>query len=363
MEMNDTASLESIHTALGARFTEVAGRVVPRNYGDAAAEYAAVRESAGVADRADRALIRLYGRDPVRMIQGLVTNDVARAPAGQGVYAALLTPKGKMIADLRVFRRADGGVLLALDAGALEGTLAHLRKFVPPLFARIEELDDALGVLGVYGPRARQIIAQVFGDDLPEGMAEDAFVMLERAGAEALVARTGDYGEDGYDLTAPRAALAPLWRALVDEGARPVGFAALDVLRIETGRPRWGAELDESVLPIEAGLRERAISQTKGCYTGQEVITRILHRGHVNRHLRGLLLGDAPVPTRDTELYRAGDEKPVGRITSACESPLYGQTIALGYVRREVEPPSALRLGGPAGPEVEVVELPIPVRS
>jgi folate-binding protein YgfZ len=140
-----------------------------------------------------------------------------------------------------------------------------------------------------------------------------------------------------------------------------VGHSALEVLRIEAGRPRWGAELDETVIPIEAGLRDRAISQTKGCYTGQEVIIRILHRGRVNWHLRGLFLGDVPAPAAGVELFRPGESKPVGRVTSACLSPLHDQTIGLGYVRREVEPPEVLRLGDPEGSEARVYELPLPL--
>jgi folate-binding protein YgfZ len=135
------------------------------------------------------------------------------------------------------------------------------------------------------------------------------------------------------------------------------GHAVLEVLRIEAGRPRWGAELGEDVIPIEAGLLDRAISTTKGCYTGQEVIIRILHRGHVNRHLRGLILGES-VPDPGTELFRAGEPKTVGRITSACLSPRFGRALALGYVRREIEPGHVLRTGSPDGEPAEVCALP-----
>ena len=121
--------------------------------------------------------------------------------------------------------------------------------------------------------------------------------------------------------------------------------------------PRWGAELSEDTIPLEAGLGERAISTTKGCYTGQEVIIRILHRGHVNWHLRGLLLGDAPVPAHHSTLTRPDVEKPVARITSACVSPRFDQTIALGYVRREVEPPAGLVFVDTKAP-AHVVALP-----
>jgi len=352
--------LHPIHEGLGAQFAELAGRRVPRHYGDPAAEYAAVRTAAGIVDRADRAQVRVFGRDPVKMIHGLVTNDVAGAPEGQGVYAAFLTHKGKMVADVRVFRRPAGDVLLDLDAAALEGLLAHLRKFIPPIFARFEDVSASLGVLGVYGPRARETVEAALRQELSAGMQEDAFAILTFQGSEVLVARTLYTGEDGYDLFAPVEALEPLWRALTGAGARPVGHGPLETLRIEAGRPRWGAELDENVIPLEAGLKDRAISQTKGCYTGQEVIIRILHRGHVNWLLRGFLLGDTPAPPKGTIIVRPDDPKPVGRVTSACASPRHRQTIALGYLRRELGLPLSLRLGQPDGPELLAVELPFP---
>jgi folate-binding protein YgfZ len=151
--------------------------------------------------------------------------------------------------------------------------------------------------------------------------------------------------------------VAKLFAELVSAGAQPAGHATLDVLRIENARPIWGAELDEDVIPLEADLAERAISETKGCYTGQEVIVRILHRGHVNRHLRGIRLGNQPVPARGTELFQS-DGKKVGVITSACVSPQHEETIGLAYVRREIAPPSILRLGRHDGAKVRVITLP-----
>jgi folate-binding protein YgfZ len=331
-----------------------------RHYGDPAAEYRAARHGAVVVERADRALLRVHGRDPVKMIQGLVTNDVT-APERNGVYAGLLTPKGKLVADVRVLRR-DGELLLELDAAAVEAAVAHLRHYVPPLFARVEEVTAAHAVLGVYGPGARGVLETALGAELPAPLPEDSWAASRfgaaAAGAEVLAVRACSYAEDGYDLIAPAAAREPLRQALVEAGGVPAGHGTLEALRIEAGIPRWGAELDETVIPLEAGLRERAISETKGCYTGQEVIVRVLHRGHVNRRLRGLLLGDAPTPAAGTELRAPGGEKVLGRITSACASPKHGQTIALGYVRREVEPPATLVLPGDG--EVLVVALPFP---
>ena len=357
--------LEARVAADGAVFGEVAGRRVARHYGDQAAEYRAVREAAGLVSRADLAPVRMWGRDPVRMVQGLITNDLAGAAEGQGVYAAMLTPKGRTITELRAFRRTapEGAeVLIDLPREALAATAEQLKKFVPPLFARWADISDVWGTLGVYGPRARALVEQTLGIELPE-LVEDGFIEADLGGHRALVIRTlYAGGEDGYDVSGPAEALPALWDALRAAGARPVGFGALETLRIEAGRPRAGAELTDEVIATEAfestGLLERAISFHKGCYTGQEVIVRIAHRGRVNRLLRGLLLGDAPVPAPGTPLFHEESGKEVGWTTSAALSPRLGQAIALAYVRREVEPRGRVRLGDAGGPAVEVSALP-----
>jgi len=360
--------LRAVEESAGATFTEVAGRSVPRHFGNSLAEYRAVREAVGVADRSDRGRIRLWGKDPAKMVHGLVTNDLLNAPPGQGVYAAMLTPKGRMLAELRAFRRErpDGAeVLLDLPREALEGTREHLRKFVPPMFARWKDVSEETGALGVYGPRSRELLGRVLGGEAPE-MAEDAFVETAWGDVPLLVAGTRCTGEPGYDLFAPAEVLPGLWEALLREGAelgaRPVGRAALETLRIEAGVPRYGADLTEETIPTEAyestAMMPRAISFTKGCYTGQEVIVRIAHRGHVNRHLRGLLLGDAPAPAPGTPLVNPETGREVGRITSTAASPRMEETVALGYVRREIGPGGVVRVASAEGTEARVVELP-----
>jgi folate-binding protein YgfZ len=322
----------------------------------AGAGYVEAGESAAWIERADRALVRMHGRDPLRMIQGLVTNDVAGAPPGRAVYAALLTPKGKMLADLRVFRR-PGEVLLECAAGARGNVTDTLRKFVPPLFARFEPVEDR-GVLGLYGPTARAVLARALGVQPASDTLEHATFEGTLDGGEAVVARTLYAGVDGWDIIASVDTIAALRTWLEERDIARLDADALDVLRIEAGRPRWGAELTEEVIPLEAGLRAHMISETKGCYTGQEVIVRILHRGHVNWHLRGMVLGDTAPPAPGTPLLHAEDGRKVGRITSACASPARGQTIGLGYARRELMLPASLRIGQVSGPEAIVVELP-----
>lgn len=318
----------------------------------ASAAYGAAHARAIVVPRDDRAQLRVHGRDPGRMIQGLITNDLDQASARQAVYAAMLTPKGRMVADLRVVRNDDGSLLLDFDRGALDAVLAHVKKYVPPMFARFETPEPALAVLGVYGPNAAAIVRSALSLDA----ADDAFEYTLARDAETLAIASREAGTPGFDVFVSTERARAAREALLSAGAAAGDMETLELLRVEGGRPRWGAELDDERIPLEANLLDRAISTSKGCYTGQEVIIRILHRGHVNRHLRGLLLGDATVPAAGTELTTIDGEKPVARVTSAIRSPALGQTVALAYVRREIEPGATLRL--PDGGTATVVELP-----
>ncbi|HSJ10993.1 MAG TPA: glycine cleavage T C-terminal barrel domain-containing protein [Longimicrobiales bacterium] len=310
--------------------------------------YAAAHRGAIAVERADRTFLRVHGRDPVRMLQGLITNDLAGAPAGRAVFAAVLTPKGKMVAEVRIVRRGDE-LLLETAATARDGLVAHLKKFVPPLFARFDDASETWRMLGVYGPDAARVLraagietAALARED--DAMEDDVVVCIATSYA----------GVPGFDLVLPAAAFDAVRARVVEAGAVPADADVVEVLRVEAGSPRWGAELLDTTIPLEAGLRTRAISETKGCYTGQEVIIRILHRGHVNWLLRGMLLGEVAPPAPGTELQNA-DGKRVARITSAVRSARFGQTIALAYVRREVDAGATLTLDGAT---VRVVALP-----
>jgi tRNA-modifying protein YgfZ len=330
-----------------------------------AAEYDAARSHVAIVERRDRRLVRAYGRDPVRMVQGLVSNDVAQATADRSVYATVLTPKGRMIADVRVLRRGEE-LLLETDAAALEPLSAHLRKFVPPLFARFEDITDTRAVFTVVGPAAPALLERLLGRPTPVERDTVMDVTMpgaggadgDAAGADVVIVTTSYVDEPCFDIISAAEHGALVWERLTSAGALPMSAATLDVLRIEAGTPVWGAELDDTTIPLEAGLREHAISETKGCYTGQEVIIRILHRGHVNWHLRGLLLGHADAPPHGAALHNDAGRK-VGRITSAAWSPRHGAIIALGYIRREVEPRTLLQLADDGG-EARVVSLPFP---
>jgi len=360
--------LRAAQEARGAQFSALADADVARHYGDGAVEYEAARGAVGIAVRSDLVPIRMWGRDPVKMLHGLVTNDVTAVTPERGIYATMLTPKGRTLAEMRVFRHPDNPaeLVLLIPREALEGTAAHLRKFVPPMFASWSDASPELGILGVYGPAASRLLTDVFGAALPPE-DEEASGEARIGDSRVLIIFSRDAGgEPGYDLLVPSAELEPLWTRLLTEGerygARPIGFGALETLRIEAGRPRFGSELTEETIPTEAfekiGWMPRAISFTKGCYTGQEVIVRIAHRGHVNRQLRGLLLGDSPTPAARTPLFNSETGKQVGWTASAATSPQLRQTIALGYVRREFAAGDTLRLHSQDGAIATVVDLP-----
>jgi folate-binding protein YgfZ len=361
-----SSPLRTHHEALGARFIELPSGEVPRNYGNPAAEYRAAHGSAVLVDRSGRGLVRVSGRDPVGMVHGLATADIQAVTPRQGVYSVMLKPKGRMVAEMRVFRRG-AELLIDTDYGALPGLMAHFRKYVPPLFAEFHDVSHAWSLLSVFGPRAREYVGGGLSVSMPAFMPEEGALWasihkqvpgLGPDDADVLITRTRYAGVDGYDIFVPAVAVEATWTALRDDGLVPAGHGTLDVLRIEAGRPRWGAELTPDVIPLEAGLRERAISETKGCYTGQEVIVRILHRGHVNRRLRRLEFGDQPTPSAGTKLVQPCDGKVVGVVTSSCYSPAAKQGIGLGYVRREVVLPGRLHLGTLNGPEIRATELP-----
>jgi folate-binding protein YgfZ len=171
------------------------------------------------------------------------------------------------------------------------------------------------------------------------------------------VIRSGEVAPPALDLVAPLTTLRSLWLRFRELGVQPAGTGVWETLRIEKGRPAFGVELDPDTLPPEAGIHRRAIDHAKGCYTGQEVIVRIRDRGKVNRHLRGLLMGDLPHPEPGTPLFIEGRDRAAGEVRSAAQSPRFGQGIGLGYLRRELEPPGTARLGEPGGPELQVRAL------
>ena len=348
--------------ARGAIFAGRGGERTPRHFGDPRGEYRTATSACGVVHRADRRLLRVHGRAPRQMLHGILTNRIPEPPgvagdgvpalAGEAVYGAMLTPKGRMVTDLTTLWLGAGeGEGLGLDVATAghAAVLGHFKRFLPPRFARVDDLGDRAGLVTVLGPGAEDAIAGAFGTAPAAG-----YVLLGGGPASGgvLVAR-GMEQVPSWNVWAPAARMAECWLRLEDAGAAPVGLGVWETLRIEAGLPAFGADMDEKTIPVEAGLVDRAFDHDKGCYTGQEVIVRIRHRGRVNWHLRALRFGDA-APVAGQQLFEAGGTRVRGRVTSVAQSPRFGQAIGLGYVRREVEPPAGLRLGSGSGPEVGV---------
>ena len=343
--MAERLPLHDAHEQAGARLVEADGWTVPADYGNPAAEHETVRERVGVIDRSDRGKIEVTGKDRATFLHGLVSNDVKGLAPGQGNESTLLDVHGKVGAVLVVHCLPDR-LVLETDPHLRESLLATIDRYLFSERAELEDVTTASGILTVAGPGARKIVEQAVGAAIPD-IARWHHVVVRVEGSEIMVVRTEDTGEDGYDLWAPTAGLAVLWDRLRDAGARPVGRAAWDVLRLEAGGVRHGVDVDASTLLLETSL-DQAYSLNKGCYLGQEVVARITYRGHVNRKIVGFRFDDARLPEPGARVM-VGDRE-VGRITSAVVSPALGVGLALGFLRREYwEPGTRVEVQGGAG--------------
>ena len=341
--------------AAGGVPAEYHGQTLARHFGDPHGEYVAATEGAAIFDRSHRTRLLVRGRSPRQMLNGVLTGTLpkppeARAPGilgGTATYHAVLTPKGKMITDLWCLCRHEdetgGDFLLDVPVAGRDGLLAHLGKFLPPRLAAVADVRQEVASVSVVGPGAAAHVSRLaLGLRVEEGevagLVEGAWLLSGSfPDGGVAVTRTAEVWPPAYTLYGPAPSLASLWTAFVGAGVTPAGLGVWSTLRVEAGRPAYGTDMDENTIPVEAGIHDRAIDYGKGCYTGQEVIVRIRDRGHVNRNLRQLLLGDVPAPPRGAPLFVEGTEKPVGEVTSAVQSPRFGQTVALGYVKRGVE--------------------------
>lgn len=323
------------------------------------AEYEQLRTDAGLVDRSCRLRMTFTGEPSAATLNGLCTSDVLALQPGHGQYAAALTPKGKVLADVRIFQRAADSFLVDVPAAAAEGFAAMVRKYVNPRLSRYADVSASVACVGVAGPHARQVLAHALGCSPAtiDLLAPFAHCEVPFHGESAMVARADDYGVDGFDCFIGVVAAPALREALMASGAATASPAALEVLRIEAGRPAWGVDMTDDTLLHEAGLDLLdAVSYTKGCYTGQEVVARVHFRGHVNRVLRGLRL--ASPPDGEARVY-AGDAE-VGDVRSRAVSPRLG-AVALAMLRREVEPGAVVTVRSAGGDApATVVALPFP---
>ncbi|MGA8362892.1 MAG: glycine cleavage T C-terminal barrel domain-containing protein [Solirubrobacteraceae bacterium] len=318
------------------------------------AEYAALSERCGLVDRSERGKLALSGPDAKVFLAGQVTNDTEALAPGDGCYAAFLTHKGKMLGDLRILdvlplagegsaEVSDEELLLDTERVALQALFDMIRRFKIGYQLQLHKRTVERGLLSLIGPDAARIAA---AEALPT--AEHANAQVEIDGIAALVART----DMGVDLICDSAVTERLATALCERGASVVSEQAAEIVRVEQGRPRYGVDMDDATIPQEAGLNERAVSFTKGCYVGQETVARLHYKGKPNRLLRGLRLSEPAPAGADLHL----GEKQVGRLSSAVLSPTFGP-IGLGLLRREAQVGASVSVGD-GDATATVIDLP-----
>lgn len=325
--------LHNAHSALGATFTT--------NHGDwdlaayfvnPTEEHLAVRTTVGIIDLSHRGRFWLTGEDRTTFLHRINSNDVEGLKIGEGNYATMLTNRGKIISDMKVCAFEDG-IGITTNAETTEILFKELDKYIIADDVNLEDVTDRTGVIALYGPQSTSLIQASLGVDVT-GLGEYHAICHEVKGKTVVFVGSDETGEIGYELYVTTELMTWLWDTLLAKGrefdAKPIGLTALNSLRIEAGIPRYGAELTDSVIPLEAEL-EHAIDFEKGCYIGQEIVARMKYRGHPNRLLRGFEIECDTPPAQNDLIF--GNDKEIGWITSAVSSPSLDKTIALGYVR------------------------------
>jgi folate-binding protein YgfZ len=332
--MAKTALLDKL-IAAGARTGEYAGSETAASFGDSAGELDALRKTVGVFDLSGRGMLVLSGEDRVRWLNGMVTNNTRDLELNQGNYSLLLNAQGRIQGDLVAYNRGDY-ILVTTEPGQVEKIKGIFDKYIIMDDVEVADVSEKLTAVGVAGPTSREAMEKA-GFAIPQ-LAPGEVVDLQWNGIGATVARgLGDRGES-YEIWFATENAGAIWDALVQAGATPVGFEALEWLRILNGIPRYGLELTERYLPQET-RQDRALHFAKGCYIGQEIVERIRSRALLHRGLAGFKI-DGPAPPPGSAVM--GLEKQIGEITSSASIPIDGmtKTFGLGYIRTEADAPA-----------------------
>jgi len=314
-----------------------------------ASAYQAARQRAASIDRSHRGRLLVRGKDRASYLQGLLTNDIVALTEGTGCYAAYLTAQGRMISDLWIYELGDV-IMIDLPGIATKDTvLAKLDQFIFSEDVQLGDVTDAFAQIAVVGPESARIVSTLLGEriDRLAALPEHGCLRGSIDGGPAIVTRVTDTGEPGFDVYVERERVGAFKAALAAADVVDADAATADVLRVEAGVPAFHHDMDEETIPLEAGIEPRAISLTKGCYVGQEVIIRVLHRGHgrVARKLVGLTIDGANVPARGSIV--TGAEKEIGEITSSVRSIALDRPIALAYLHRDfLEPGTTVSVNG-----------------
>jgi len=325
----------------GATFREAGGWRVALDYGDPFAEQRAVRQSVGVIDWSARGKVRVTGEDRLSFLDGLLTNDLKTLTEGHGLYAATLDHRARVHGDMVVYHAGDH-YLLETDPETHDRIVGYLSKLLVSDDVVLTDVTWDYALFGVFGPGSEPLVSRIAGRTPP--VAPHDHLVTDFDGTPVRIARSPYFGGEGYELWIPSGTgVTNLWRSLVDGGAAPFGALAAEALRIEAGRPRFGVDMDEHTLALEARL-EPAISMTKGGYVGQEIVSRAVYQGRMNRMLVGLELDATEPPAAGTSIVANGTS--VGAITSAAASAWRGKVLALGYVgRQSAEPGTEVAVG------------------
>ena len=323
-------ALDEVHSLYGARFREEDGWRVPANYGDVESEYAAVRNGAGLIDLSLRGRIRVTGSEAVLFLNGLVTNDMKTLDENRWMRAVFPNVQGRILAAVRIARTTDG-FLIDTENATHDRVLKTIERFTLAGDFKVTDLSDSTTMLTVQGKAAKEVVEQIAGE--ASALDQNGAREIQWRDQPLTLMRATHTAEDGFDLIVPTENATALWDTLVEAGAHPTGYDALEKLRIEAGVPRFGRDMDETNVVTETNLDD-AISYTKGCYLGQEIIVRIKHRGHVAKKLTGLAF-DNEVTLEPGATVQSDTGADVGRITSATFSPALRRTVALAYIKYE----------------------------
>jgi folate-binding protein YgfZ len=349
------------HRAARAQLAEWEGCVLPERFSDFEKEYHAARETVALFDTNWHIILALTGRDRVKYLHAITSNNIQALADGSGALALLLTPQGRILAELEIYALPEKLLVLS-HASQRERTVATLKKYVIGSQVKIDDLTDQMGSLSLEGPHAATVVEEITGVKLAD-LAEMSIREINIEGSPCYLLRRSHFGQPGAELIASRDALPALWSKLLASvrvhGGEPIGMAALNSLRLEAGIPWFPADFNDAMIPHEAALEDTHISFNKGCYTGQEIVERVRSRGHVNRRLAELRFFFDAAPASGTKLLHEGNE--IGNVTSAAFSPRLGQPIGLGYLRRE-HSAIGTRLDA-SGVPAEVIEPPFLIKK
>lgn len=327
--------LREQHQKLGASLESYFDCLLPGRYAEMAVECRSARENVALFDTNYHAIASLTGPDRVRYLNAVLTSNVKDLTEGQGCIGLLLNPQGHILAEVRTLALADR-LLAIFHRSVQQRTMETLEKFIIMDDVTLTDETERLGSLAVEGPAAVAMLAELCGVKL-DAMAENGHADVSVSGDSCRVVRASHFGEWGAEFIVPREQLAALWTALLRtvraRGGGPIGYQALNALRLEAGIPWFGYDFDDKMIPHEAGLEISHISYTKGCYTGQEIVERVRSRGHANRQRVRLQFLGMKLPSGGTKLL-AG-EKEAGTVTSAAYSTQLGRVLGMAYVRRE----------------------------